>query len=42
MLMPEIGSIYDFVYDRESQRWMTWQETVDKESFTIPPKAKVS
>ncbi|XP_063587791.1 dynein axonemal heavy chain 3-like [Penaeus indicus] len=36
------GLVYDYLYERETQRWVPWYDTIDKERLVIPPDAKVS
>lgn len=42
MLPPESGLVYDYLYEREGQRWVPWYDTIDKERLVIPPDAKVT
>lgn len=42
MLPPESGLVYDFLYDRDVQRWVPWYDTIAKDRLHIPPNAKVS
>ncbi|XP_069937012.1 dynein axonemal heavy chain 3-like, partial [Cherax quadricarinatus] len=42
MLPPESGLVYDFLFERETQRWVLWCDTIDRDRLVIPPDAKVS
>lgn len=42
MLPPESGLVYDFLYDRDVQRWVPWYDTIAKDRLHIPLNAKVS
>lgn len=41
MLPPDRGLVYDYLFDRETQRWVPWYDTIDKERLVIPPDAQV-
>ena len=41
MLPPESGSVYDFLYEKETQRWVSWHDIISQDRFTIPSDAKV-
>ncbi|KAK8388715.1 hypothetical protein O3P69_020603 [Scylla paramamosain] len=42
MLPPESGLVYDFIYEKEMQRWVSWHDTINQDHLTIPSDAKVS
>ncbi|XP_050716714.1 dynein axonemal heavy chain 3-like isoform X3 [Eriocheir sinensis] len=42
MLPPESGLMYDFMYEKERQRWVSWHDSINQNDFVIPTDAKVS
>ncbi|XP_066944541.1 dynein axonemal heavy chain 3-like [Macrobrachium rosenbergii] len=42
MLPPDTGLVYDYLYDKETQKWIPWFDTIDKERLVIPPDAKIT
>ncbi|CAL4185259.1 unnamed protein product, partial [Meganyctiphanes norvegica] len=41
-LQPEHGLVYDFLYDKDANRWVPWYDTIDKDRHIIPADATVS
>ncbi|MPC44116.1 Dynein heavy chain 3, axonemal [Portunus trituberculatus] len=41
MLPPESGLVYDFIYEKETQRWLSWHDIINQERLSIPSDAQV-
>jgi dynein heavy chain len=40
-LIPEKGTVFDYIPDKRNNQWVFWMDMLDRESLKIDPNAKV-